>query len=78
MFKKPEDARMTREESEQYGRQIDAKNARYEHVELENDNNAISSSHLVTPLLEEEIIKRVGEQNYRNMNDDKTSASINS
>ena len=78
MFGKPDEARMTREESEQYGRQIDAENARYEHVELENDNNARSSSHLISPLTEVEIVKRVGEQNYRNMNDDKTSASINS
>ena len=77
MFKKPEDARMTREESEGYGRHTDAKNARYEHVELDNDkdNNATSAS---TPLTEEEIVRRVGEQNYKNMNDDKTSASINS
>jgi len=77
MFKKPEDARMTLEESEEYGRNTDAKNARYEIVELENDNNnnATSSS---PPLTEKEIVKRVGEQNYKNMNDDKTSASINS
>jgi hypothetical protein len=78
MFNKPEDARMTREESEQYGRKIDAKNARYENVELESDTNTITSSQLGSSLTEEEIVKRVGEQNYRNMNDDKTSASINS
>lgn len=77
MFNKPEDARMTREESEEYGRHTNAKNARYEHVELGNEenNNATSAS---PPLTEEEIVKRVGEQNYKNMNDDQTSTSINS
>ena len=77
MFENPEDARMT---SEQYGRQIDANNSGFENTELGNDGNenAASSSHLASPLTEEEIVKRVGEQNYRNMNDDNTSASINS
>ena len=56
-----------------------SKNARCEHVELDDDkdkdNNATSAS---TPLTEEVFVRQVGEQNYKNKNDDKTSASINS
>ena len=78
MFKKPEDVRMTQEESERYGKLIDAKNAQYEHVELDEENGENKKEQRVPQLTEEEIKKRVGEQNYKNATDSDISGSINS
>ena len=39
MFEKPEEARMTEGEAAKYGREIDAKNAMYENVVVENSMN---------------------------------------
>ncbi|MCG7335922.1 hypothetical protein MHZ95_11580 [Sporosarcina sp. ACRSM] len=77
MFNKPEDARMTREEAEKYGREIDAKNARLENVEIAEEITL--STDAITPRISEaEVKRRVGEQNYENMKDDSTANSINS
>lgn len=78
MFDKPENARLTKEESEKYGRDINARSAQYENVEIESEKVALTGDQVPPPLTEEEIRQRVGEQNFKNMNDDKTSSSINS
>lgn len=77
MFNKPEDARMTREEAEKYGREIDAKNARLENVEIAEEIT-ISTDEITPRISESEVKRRVGEQNYENMKDDSTVNSINS
>lgn len=78
MFKKPEDERMTKEESEAYGRMINEQSAKFEHVEVEAENPANVEKHPIPKLSEEEIKKRVGAQNFENMKDDETMGSINS
>lgn len=78
MFKKPEDVRMTKEESEAYGRKINEQSAKFEHVEMEAENPANVEKHSTSKLSEEEIKKRVGAQNFENMKDDKSMGSINS
>lgn len=77
MFNKPEDARMTREEAEKYGREIDAKNARLENVEIAEEIT-LSTDEITPRISEAEVKRRVGEQNYENMKDDSTANSINS
>lgn len=78
MFKKPEDARMTQEESERYGKLIDAKNAQLEHVEVEEKEEEKQQEQRAPQLTEEEIKERVGEQNYKNAIDSDITGSINS
>jgi hypothetical protein len=78
MFEKPEEARMTEEEAARYGREIDAKNALYENVVVEDSVNALSEEEIPPPISEEEIKRRVGEQNYKNIKDASVMNSINS
>jgi hypothetical protein len=78
MFEKPGEARMTEEEAARYGREIDAKNALYENVVVENSVNALSKEEIPPPISEEEIKRRVGEQNYKNIKDASVMNSINS
>ena len=77
MFKKPEEARTTREESEKYGREINARSAQYENVEFEINEPQSTANKIPDPLSVEEIKQRVGEQYFKNMTDDKTVNSIN-
>ena len=78
MFEKPEDARMTGEKAAEYGREIDAKNAKYENVVVEESVNELSADEIPPPITEEEIKRRVGEQNYKNIKDGGVMNSINS
>lgn len=78
MFEKPEDVRMTKEESEAYGRMIGKQSAKFENVEVESEAIVNEESHKRAKLSEEEIIKRVGAQNFENMKDDESMGSINS
>lgn len=78
MFQKPEEIRMTKEQAEKYGREIDAKNAQFENVVVPNDQVAMSEDEVPPPLSEEEIKRRVGEQNYENAKDNNIQGSINS
>lgn len=78
MFKKPEDVRMTKEESEAYGRMIGEQSAKFENVEVESEAIVNEESHKRAKLSEKEIIKRVGAQNFENMKDDESMGSINS
>lgn len=76
MFEKPEEVRMTKEESEAYGRKINAQSAKYENAEIPPESKAENAQ--IEKLSEEEIKKRVGAQNYENIKDDKSIGSINS
>lgn len=78
MFKNPEENRMTKEESEAYGRMINEQSAKFENVELLEEELANNMAKQPTKLSEEEIKKRVGAQNFENMKDDKSIGSINS
>lgn len=82
MFKKPEDVRMSKAESEEYGRQIDAKNVQYENVEHivehNHEENELQETQASSKLNEDEIKQRVGEQNYKNAKDKDSMSSINS
>lgn len=78
MFKKPEDVRMTKEESEAYGRMIGEQSAKFEQIEVESETIINDKSHETMKLSEEEIIKRVGAQNFENIKDDESMGSINS
>lgn len=71
MFKKPEDAEL-------YGKKIDAKNAQFEHVEFETAEEPKQKQQSAPPLTEEEIKKRVGEQNFKNATDSDIAGFINS
>lgn len=78
MFEKPEDAKMSREESEKYGQEINARSARFENVEMLTEEPTIPSAQTSPPLTEDEIKQRVGEQNYKNIKDPNVGNSINS
>ncbi|WP_342505768.1 hypothetical protein [Sporosarcina sp. FSL K6-2383] len=78
MFEKPEEVRMTREEMEEYGRKINARSAAYEHIEVEKDEMVLATEQISPPMTEEEVKKRVGEQNYANVQKGGTMSSINS
>lgn len=78
MFKKPEDNRMTKEESEAYGRMINEQSAKFENVEIPEEEPANSDAQKSAKLSDEEIKKRVGAQNFENMKDDESMGSINS
>ncbi|MCG7342545.1 hypothetical protein MHZ92_00285 [Sporosarcina sp. ACRSL] len=75
---KEEEVRMTLEESESYGRAINARNAAVERNQVYEEEEIIPALELPPPLSEEEIKKRVGEANYNYMKDEKTMNSINS
>ena len=59
MFKKPEEVRISKAESEEYGQQIDAKNAQFENVEhIAEDNyeeNELREAQTSTRLNEDQI-----------------------
>lgn len=78
MFNNPEDFRMTREEMEEYGRKIDARNAGYEHIEVNEGEVGFAENQNPQPITEEEVKKRVGEQNYANVQNGTTMSSIKS
>ncbi|MEK5037553.1 hypothetical protein [Sporosarcina sp. FSL K6-3457] len=78
MFEKPEGVRMTREEMEEYGRKIDANNVALEHIEVLEEVPALAANEVPPPMTEEEVKKRVGEQNYANVQKGTTMSSINS
>lgn len=78
MFEKPEDVGMTKEESEAYGRKINALSAKYENVEFASEATKAQGENQSHKLSEEEIKKRVGAQNFENMKNDQSSGSINS
>ncbi|PID20630.1 hypothetical protein CSV61_13700 [Sporosarcina sp. P3] len=70
--------RTTAEQREQYGREMDAKNAAMENIEVPPENRALADHEIPPPLTEEEIRAKVGSQNYENATDDKAPTSINS
>lgn len=78
MFEKPENVRITKDEAEKYGREINARSAKYENVEVEESEMDTPLNQIPEPLTEEEIKKRVGEQNYKNSEDGGPMNSINS
>lgn len=77
-MKKEEDVRMTLEESENYGRAINARNAAVERNQVYEEEEIIPANELPPPLSEDEIKKRVGESNYNFIKDDNVINSINS
>ncbi|WP_262177612.1 hypothetical protein [Saccharococcus sp. Marseille-Q5394] len=77
-MKKEEEVRMTIEESESYGRAINARNAAVERIQVYEEEEIIPADQLPPPLSEDEIKKRVGESNYNYMKDDNVMNSINS
>jgi hypothetical protein len=74
---KKEDGKMTIEESERYGRAINARNSAVERNQV-YEEEIIPADQLPPPLSEDEIKRRVGEANYNYMKDDKVMNSINS
>ncbi|ARD47374.1 hypothetical protein SporoP37_03985 [Sporosarcina sp. P37] len=72
------DQRTTVEQREQYGREMNAKNAATENVEVPPETAALAEHEIPPPLTEEEIRAKVGNQNYENANDDSAPTSINS
>ncbi len=78
MFEKPEDAKMSREESEKYGQEINARSARFENVEILPEEPSLPTENTPPPLTEDEIKQRVGDQNFKNIKDPKLGNSINS
>ncbi|WP_153730858.1 hypothetical protein [Sporosarcina obsidiansis] len=74
----PENERSTVEQREQYGREIDARNAALENVEVPPEMKALADHEIPPPLTEEEVRAKVGDQNFRNANDDNAPTSINS
>lgn len=78
MFEKPENARITKDEAEKYGREINARSANFENVEVEESEMVTPLDQIPEPLTEDEIKKRVGEQNYKNSEEGGAMSSINS
>lgn len=70
--------RTTAEQREQYGREMDARNAATENVEIPPEERALAEHEIPPPLTEEEIRAKVGNQNFENANDDNAPTSINS
>lgn len=70
--------RTTAEQREQYGREMDAKNASTENVEVPLESRALADHEIPPPLTEEEIKAKVGSHNYKNATDDDAPTSINS
>ncbi|PIC64289.1 hypothetical protein CSV79_07410 [Sporosarcina sp. P13] len=73
-----EDERTTAQQLEQYGREMDARNAAMENVEVPPVTRALAEHEIPPPLTEEEIRAKVGDQNYENATDDNAPTSINS
>ncbi|WP_339254685.1 hypothetical protein NSQ43_08390 [Sporosarcina sp. FSL W8-0480] len=69
---------MTIEEAESYGRGINARNAAVERNMVYEEQEIIPADQLPPPLSEEEIIRRVGSENFKNLDDAKVMNSINS
>ncbi|MDW0116016.1 hypothetical protein QTL97_03540 [Sporosarcina thermotolerans] len=69
---------MTIEEAENYGRSVNARNAAVERNIMSEEQEIIPANQLPPPLNEEEIKKRVGAENFRNLDDAKVMNSINS
>ncbi|MGN7388066.1 hypothetical protein [Sporosarcina sp. SAFN-015] len=76
-MKMEEEGNMTIEESESYGRAINARNAAVERNQVYKEEEIIPADQLPPPLSEEEIKKRVGAENFKN-NDSDYQNSINS
>ncbi|AXH99630.1 hypothetical protein DV702_07625 [Sporosarcina sp. PTS2304] len=74
----PKDERTTAQQREQYGREMDARNAAMENVEVPPETRALAEHEIPPPLTEEEIRAKVGDQNYDNATDDNAPTSINS
>lgn len=74
----PQDNKTTVEERERYGREINALSAAYENVEVPPEPTMIPEDQLPPPLTEEEIRRRVGDQNFDNIRNDKAPTNINS
>lgn len=70
--------KMSIEESEDYGRKTDARNAAVENVEVLEDEAVTPETQIPPPLSEEEIKKRVGEGNYTNVHKNDGLNSVNS
>lgn len=74
----PKEQQSTVEQRENYGRQMDAKNTASENTEFLPEERALAEHEIPPPLTEEEIKAKVGEQNYKNANDDSAPTAINS
>lgn len=74
----PKNDRTTVEQREQYGREVDSRNAAMENTEVPAETRALADHEIPPPLTEEEIRAKVGDQNYENANDDSAPTSINS
>lgn len=74
----PKGQRTSIEQREQYGREMDARNAAVENVEVPPETRALADHEIPPPLTEEEIRAKVGDQNYENATDDSAPTSINS
>ena len=66
------------EQREQYGRQMDAKNAAMENIEVPLENKELADHEIPPPLTEEEVRAKVGNQNFQNATDDNAPTSIGS
>ena len=75
---KEEEIRMTIEESESYGRAINARNAAVERNQVYEEAEITPANQLPPPFSEDEIKKHVGEANYNYLKDDNVMNSINS
>lgn len=72
------DEKTTVEQRELYGREMDARNAALENVEVPPEQRALAEHEIPPPLTEEEIKAKVGDQNFKNANDDNAPTAINS
>ncbi len=70
--------RTTAEQREQYGREMDSRNAATENVEVPLESRALADHEIPPPLTEDQIRAKVGDQNYKNATDDDAPTSINS
>ncbi|PIC74968.1 hypothetical protein [Sporosarcina sp. P17b] len=68
----------TAEQREQYGREMDAKNAAMENVEIPLESRELAEHAIPPPLTEEEVRAKVGNQNFKNATDDSAPTSIGS
>ncbi|PIC67020.1 hypothetical protein CSV78_09400 [Sporosarcina sp. P16a] len=63
---------------EQREREMDAKNAAMENIEVPLENRVLADHEIPPPLTEEEVRAKVGNQNYQNATDDNAPTSIGS
>ncbi|ARK20771.1 hypothetical protein CSV69_00230 [Sporosarcina sp. P26b] len=68
----------TAEQREQYGREMDAKNAAMENIEIPLESRELAEHEIPPPLTEEEVRAKVGNQNFKNATDDSAPTSIGS